>query len=102
MRKEKVMRRNQKEPEGVTVLQVTPQLASAGTTPTKIPPAVVNVRTSMLEEPPAKTKRPKSPGDTPSRDEVLRQNTADRMSAVDADVERWAVAATEPRKELLF
>jgi hypothetical protein len=89
----------EKEPEGV--LQVTPQLASGDTIPTKIPPAVVNVR-ACSKSPPAKTKRAKSPGDTPGRDEVLRQNAADRMSGVDADVARWAVAAAEPRKELLF
>ena len=50
----------EQEPEGV--LQVTPQLASGGNTPTKSQPAAVKI------------KRVKSPGGTPGREEVLRQN----------------------------
>ena len=51
----------------VGIWQVAPQLA----TPAKLPPAVL--------DPTVKTTRGRSPGDTPSRDEVLRQNAADRM-----------------------
>jgi hypothetical protein len=72
------------------VLQVTPQLASGGNTPTKSQPAAVNI------------KRVKSPGGTPGREEVLRQNAIpdDAMSEVDAEVSRWVVAVAEPRKGL--
>ena len=40
---------DEEEPE--VVLQVTPQLASGGTTPTKFPPAVVNVRAGSKSPP---------------------------------------------------
>ncbi len=46
-----------------------------------------------------KSKRPKSPGDTPGRAVVVRQNATDRM---DEEVQRWAVAAAEPKKELFY
>ena len=46
-----------------------------------------------------KIKRLKSPGDTPSREVVVRQNATEPM---DEDVIRWAIAAADPRKELLF
>ena len=90
---------DEEKPEGVW--HVTPRLDSGGTTPVKIPPAPA-VRAGF-KSPPAKTKikRHKSPGDTPGREAVVRQNAApdDRMAAVDEDVWRWAGAA-EPRKEL--
>ena len=65
----------EEEPEDV--LQVTVQLSSGGPTPNnlKVPPAVANVR-ACSKSPPAKTKRVKSPGDTPGREEELRQNAA--------------------------
>ena len=56
----KPLAEGEQEPEGV--LQVTPQLASGGNTPTKSQPAAVKI------------KRVKSPGGTPGREEVLRQN----------------------------
>ncbi len=37
-------------------------------------------------------------GDTPSRDEVLRQNAADRMSGVEADAAKWAVVVAVPEE----
>ncbi len=37
-------------------------------------------------------------GDTPSRDEVLRQNAADRMSGVEADAAKWAVVVAVPKE----
>ena len=80
---------------------MTPQLDSGGTTPTK-PRSVPapNVRACSKSSPRrTKSKRPKSPGDTPGRAVVVRQNATDLM---DEDVLRWAVAAAESRKELLF
>ena len=78
----------EQEPEGV--LQVTPQLASGGNTPTKSQPEAV------------KAKRVLSPGGTPVREEVLRQNAIadDAMSEVDAEVSSWVVAVAAPRKGL--
>ena len=38
--------------------------------------------------------RVRSPGDTPVREEVLRQNAADRMSEVEDDAAKWAVVVT--------
>ena len=47
-----------------------------------------------------KIKRLKSPsGDTPGREVVVRQNATELM---DEGVLRWAIAAADPRKELLF
>jgi hypothetical protein len=62
--------------ETEAVLQVAPQLAS----------------------PPAKPTRERSPGDTPSRDEVLRQNAADRMSGVEDDAVQWFTIMTPPEE----
>ena len=86
-RKEKEMRgehlEEEQKPEGVW--QVAPQLA----TPAKLPPAVL--------DPVVKTTRGRSPGDTPSRDEVLRQNAADRMEdELDAAL-KWAVVVAVPK-----
>ena len=67
----------EQQPEGIW--QVAPQLA----TPAKLPPAVL--------DPTVKTTRGRSQGDTPSRDEVLRQNVADRMAGMEADAAQWAV-----------
>ena len=65
---------------------MAPQLA----TPAKLPPAVL--------DPTVKTTRGRSPGDTPSRDEVLRQNAADRMEAeLDAAL-KWAVVVAVPKE----
>jgi hypothetical protein len=78
-------------------------LDSGGTTPTKIPPEILNAR-ACSKRPPAKIKKQKPPGDTPGREAVLRQNAAralsldGRMAAVHEDIWRWAGAA-EPRKE---
>jgi hypothetical protein len=73
----------EQKPEGVW--QVAPQLA----TPAKLPPAVL--------DPVVKTTRGRSPGDTPSRDEVLRQNAADRMEdELDAAL-KWAVVVAVPK-----
>ena len=45
-----------------------------------------------------KTTRGRSPGDTPSRDEVLRQNAADRMEdELDAAL-KWAVVVAVPKE----
>ncbi len=98
------------EPEGVGseetpegVLEVTPQLDSGGTTPIKLrsaPAPNVLVRACSKSSPRRlKTKRSKSPGDTPGREVVVRQNATDKM---DEEVERWVVAAAEPtgKKEL--
>ena len=68
------------------IWQVAPQLA----TPAKLPPAVL--------DPTVKTTRGRSPGDTPSRDEVLRQNAADRMedeldAALKEEMKRAVVVA---------
>jgi hypothetical protein len=85
---------DEKKPEGEQesegVLQVTPQLASGGNTPTKSQPEAV------------KGKRVLSPGGTPVREEVLRQNAIadDAMSEVDAEVSSWVVAEAAPRKGL--
>ena len=80
---------------------MTPQLDSGSTTPTK--PRLVpapNVRACSKSSPRRlKSKRLKSPGDTPGREVVVRQNATDLM---DEDVLGWAVAAAESRKELLF
>ena len=90
---------SEEEPEGV--LEVTPQLDSGGTTPIKprsVP--VPNIRACGKSPPKRLKKRIKSPsGDTPGREVVVRQNATDLM---DEDVLRWAVAAGESRKELLF
>ena len=45
-----------------------------------------------------KTTRVRSPGDTPSRDEVLRQNAADRMAGVEDDTTKWAVVVAVPKE----
>ena len=78
----------EQEPEGV--LQVTPQLASGGNTPTKSQPEAVKGRGVL------------SPGGTPVREEVLRQNAIadDAMSEVDAEVSSGVVAEAAPRKGL--
>ncbi len=81
-------------------MEVTPQLDSGGTTPIKprsVP--VPNIRACGKSPPRRLKKRIKSPGDTPGRAVVVRQNATDLM---DEDVRRWAVAAAESRKELLF
>ena len=90
-----------REPQGV--LEVTPQLDSGGTTPIKprsVP--VPNIRACGKSPPKRLKKRIKSPsGDTPGREVVVRQNASD-LPVMDEDVLRWAVAAAESRKELLF
>ena len=90
---------DEKQPGGV--YEVTPKLDSGSTTPTK--PRLVpapNVRACSKSSPRRpKIKRLKSPGDTPSREVVVRQNATEPM---DEDVIRWAIAAADPRKELLF
>ena len=93
------------EPEGV--LQVTTRLDSGGTTPKKVRPVPVpNIR-ACSKSPPVKfkIKRHISPGDTPGREVVVRQNAAldDRMAEIDEDILRLVRAAEpEPRKELVF
>ncbi len=88
-----------------SVYEVTPKLDSGhgSTTPTKPRPVPApNVRACSKSSPGPrrlKIKRLKSPGDTPGREVVVRQNATELM---DEDVLRWAVAAAEPRKELLF
>ena len=76
---------------------MAPQLA----TPAKLPPAVLDAE-ACSKTPPVKTTRVRSPGDTPSRAEVLRQNAADRMSGVDADSDtdasKWAVVVAVPKE----
>ena len=81
--------------------EVTPKLDSGGTTPTKPRPVPApNVRACSKSSPRRpKIKRLKSPGDTPGREVVVRQNATDLM---DEEVERWVVAAAESRKELVF
>jgi hypothetical protein len=69
------------------IWQVAPQLA----TPAKLPPAVL--------DPTVKTTRGRSPGDTPSRAEVLRQNAADRMEDELEAALKWAVVV---RRRPLF
>ena len=99
---------SEEEPEGVGseekpvgVLEVTPQLDSGGTTPIKLRPVPApNVRACSKSSPRRlKTKRLKSPGGTPAREVVVRQNATDLM---DEEVQRWVVAAAEPKKELFF
>ncbi len=75
------------------VLQVEPQLA----TPTKSQPAAVAAK-ACCKSPPAKPTRVRSPGDTPSRTEVLRQYAADRMPGVEADAAKWAVKVAVPKE----
>ena len=81
--------------------EVTPKLASGSTTPTKPRPVPApNVRACSKSSPRRlKSKRLKSPGDTPGREVAVRQNAADLM---DEEVARWAVAAAEPKKELFY
>ena len=92
------------EPEGV--LQVTTRLDSGGTTHKKVRPVPVpNIR-ACSKSPPVKfkIKRHISPGDTPGREVVVRQNAAldDRMAEIDEDILRLVRAAEpEPRKELV-
>ena len=91
---------DEQKPGGV--YEVTPKLDSGSTTPTK--PRLVpapNVRACSKSSPRRlKSKRLKSPpGDTPSRAVVVRQNATEPM---DEDVIGWAIAAADPRKELLF
>ena len=92
---------DEKQPGGV--YEVTPKLDSGSTTPTK--PRLVpapNVRAcskSSPRRPKITGKRLKSPGDTPSRAVVVRQNATE---PVDEYVMMWAIAAVDPRKELLF
>ena len=70
------------------IWQVAPQLA----TPAKLPPAVL--------DPVVKTTRGRSPGDTPSRDEVLRQNAAGRMAGAEDDAAKWAVVVVAVPEEV--
>ena len=86
----------EEEPEDV--LQVTVQLSSGGPTPAKVPPAVANVRACSKSPPPAKPMRVRSPGDTPVREEVLRQNATDRMPGVEDDAAKWAVVVAVPKE----
>lgn len=90
---------DEKQPGGA--YEVTPKLDSGSTTPTKPRPVPApNVRACSKSSPrKLKTKRVKSPGDTPSREVVVRQNATEQM---DEDVIRWAIAAADPRKELHF
>ena len=89
------------EEEPGDVLEVTPQLDSGSTIPTKPRPVPApNVRACSKSSPRRlKSKRLKSPGDTPGREVAVRQNAADLM---DEEVQRWVVAAAEPKKELFF
>ena len=92
---------SEEEPDSEEVLEVTPKLDSGSTTPAK-PRSVPapNVRACSKSSPRrTKSKRPKSPGDTPGRAVVVRQNATDLM---DEEVQRWAVAAAEPKKELFY
>jgi hypothetical protein len=77
------------------VFEVTPKLDSGGTTPTKPrrPVPAPNVRACSKSPP----KRPKIKRLKSGREAVVRQNAADLM---DEEVQRWAVAAADPRKEL--
>jgi hypothetical protein len=83
------------------VYEVTPKLDSGSTTPTKPRPVPApNVQACSKSSPRRLTsKRLKSPGDTPGGEVVVRQNATELM---DEEVQRWVVAAAEPRKELLF
>ena len=90
---------DERKPGGV--YEVTPKLDSGSVTPTKPRPVPApNVR-ACSKTPPrrSKIKRLKSPGDTPGREVVVRQNATELM---DEDVMRWVVAAAESRKELVF
>jgi hypothetical protein len=94
---------SEEEPASEEVLEVTPKLDSGSTTPTK-PRSVPapNVRACSKSSPRRpKIKRLKSPGpgDTRGREVAVRQNATDLM---DEEVERWVVAAAEPKKELFF
>ena len=42
--------------------------------------------------------RVRSPGDTPVREEVLRQNATDRMPGVEDDAAKWAVVVAVPKE----
>jgi hypothetical protein len=91
---------DEEKPRGV--YEVTPKLASGSTTRATKPRPVPapNVRACSKSSPRRlKSKRLKSPGDTPGREVVVRQNATELM---DEDVPRWVVEAAEPRKELLF
>ena len=96
---------DEEQPRGV--YEVTPKLDSDSTTPTGTKPRPVpapNVRACSKSSPSVtprkpKVKRLKSPGDTPVREVVVRQNATEQM---DEDVMRWVVAAAESRKELVF
>ena len=94
---------DEEQPRGV--YEVTPKLDSGSTTPTKPRPVPApNVRACSKSSPSVtprkpKIKRLKSPGDTPGREVVVRQNATELM---DEDVMRWVVAAAESRKELVF
>ncbi len=83
--------------------EVTPKLDSGSTSPTKPRPVPApNVRACSKSSPrrlKSNLKRLKSPGDTPGREVVVRQNATE---LIDEDVIRWAIAAADPRKELLF
>ena len=65
---------------------MAPQLA----TPDKLPPAVL--------DPTVKPTRGRSPGGTPSRGEVLRQNAADRMAVEEDSAAKWAVVVAVPKE----
>ena len=91
---------DEQKPGGV--YEVTPKLDSGSTTPTKPRPVPApRVQACSKSSPKRlKIKRLKSPsGDTPGREVVVRQNATELM---DEDVIRWAIAAADPRKELLF
>jgi hypothetical protein len=77
------------------------EVDSGSTTPTKSRPVPApNVRACSKSSPRrSKTKRLKSPGDTPGRELVVRQNATDTM---DEEVQRWVVPAAEPKKELFY
>ena len=76
---------SEEEPDSEEVLEVTPKLDSGSTTPTK-PRSVPapNVRACSKSSPSVtprkpKIKRLKSPGDTPGREVVVRQNATELM-----------------------
>ena len=79
---------DEQKPEDVW--QVAPQLATAA----KLSPAVLDVKAGS-KSPPVKSTRVRSPGDTPGRDEVLRQNAADRM---EDDAAKWAMVVALPKE----
>jgi hypothetical protein len=68
------------------VWEVAPLLA----TPDKLPPAVL--------DPTVRTTRGRSPGGTPSRGEVLKQNVADRMAVEEDSAAKWAVVVAGPKE----